>query len=260
MIKAVIFDWAGTTVDYGSFAPVKAIMEAFKSFGIEVTAEETRKPMGLLKIDHIRTMLETDRINRLWENKYNRKPDDEDVNKIYANFEPKLLSILKDFTEPKPYVIDAVRELRAMGIKIGSTTGYNDKMMEIVVPGAKVKGYSPDFWISPDGVAKKGRPYPYMIFANMQELEMGSVKEVMKIGDTVSDIKEGLNAGVISVGVTEGSSVAGLTEDEFHKLSEEERTTLNRKTAAIFREAGADFVISNMGELPQLVRAIGCDN
>ena len=56
MIKAVIFDWAGTTVDYGCFAPVQAFMETFKAAGVEPTMEETRKPMGMLKIDHIRTM------------------------------------------------------------------------------------------------------------------------------------------------------------------------------------------------------------
>lgn len=28
--EAVIFDWAGTTVDYGCFAPVQAFMEVSK--------------------------------------------------------------------------------------------------------------------------------------------------------------------------------------------------------------------------------------
>ena len=44
-ISAVIFDWAGTTVDYGCFAPVQAFMEIFQSYGIHVTMEETRKPI-----------------------------------------------------------------------------------------------------------------------------------------------------------------------------------------------------------------------
>ena len=34
-IEAVIFDWAGTTVDYGSFAPVVAFAKAFEKFGIK---------------------------------------------------------------------------------------------------------------------------------------------------------------------------------------------------------------------------------
>ena len=65
-IKAVIFDWAGTTVDYGCMAPVQAFVEVFKQYGIEPTMEEVRKPMGMLKIDHIRTMLQMERIRGLW--------------------------------------------------------------------------------------------------------------------------------------------------------------------------------------------------
>ena len=59
---AVIFDWAGTTVDYGSFAPVQAFIKAFEEFGITPTIEEVRAPMGMLNLDHIRTMLSMERI------------------------------------------------------------------------------------------------------------------------------------------------------------------------------------------------------
>lgn len=122
MIEAVVFDWAGTTVDYGCFAPVQAFMEAFAHFGIEVTMEETRNPMGMLKIEHIRTMLQMERIAKLWADKYGRSANDEDVRAIYEQFEPKLFSILHRYFSPKPFVLDAVAELRRMGMKIGSTT------------------------------------------------------------------------------------------------------------------------------------------
>lgn len=56
-IKGIIFDWAGTTVDYGCFAPVQAFAEVFRHFGIEPTSQEVREPRGMLKIDHIRTKL-----------------------------------------------------------------------------------------------------------------------------------------------------------------------------------------------------------
>ena len=72
--EAVIFDWAGTTVDYGCFAPVQAFMETFKAAGVEPTMEETRKPMGMLKIDHIRTMLHMERIEAEWERVHGVKP------------------------------------------------------------------------------------------------------------------------------------------------------------------------------------------
>ena len=73
-IKAVIFDWAGTTVDFGCMAPVQAFVEVFKQYGIEPTMEEVREPMGMLKWDHIRTMLEMPRIKREWIRLYGQAP------------------------------------------------------------------------------------------------------------------------------------------------------------------------------------------
>ena len=136
-VEAVIFDWAGTTVDYGCFAPVQAFVEVFKHFGIEPTMQEVREPMGMLKIDHIRTMLHMPRIQKLWEEKYGQASTEEDVEKLYGLFEEKLMSILDRFAQPKPYVLEVVKELRARGIKIGSTTGYTDDMMAVVATESK---------------------------------------------------------------------------------------------------------------------------
>ena len=251
--KAVIFDWAGTTVDYGCFAPVQAFVEVFKHFGIEPTIKEVREPMGMLKKDHIRTMLQMERISSLWEIKYRRKWTEEDVEDLYEIFEEKLLSMLDQFAEVKPYVLETVKELRKRGIKIGSTTGYTDKMMEIVVPKAKENGYEPDIWFSPDAVGGFGRPYPYMVFKNMQALGIQSVDQVMKVGDTVSDIKEGKNAGVYTVGVVEGSSALGFSEKEYEKLSEEKKKERIVEVKEKFKNAGADAVILNMKKLIELL-------
>ena len=94
MIEAVIFDWAGTTVDYGCFAPVKAFMEAFAHHGVPVTMEETRKPMGMLKRDHIRTMLHMERIAAEWKRVHGHEATEEAVDAVYAQFEPKLFPLL----------------------------------------------------------------------------------------------------------------------------------------------------------------------
>ena len=151
-IDAVIFDWAGTTVDFGCFAPVRAFMEVFREYGVEPTIEEVRAPMGMLKIDHIRTMLRMPRISRCWEELHGNVPGEEEAQKLFAIFEEKLLSILHLYSDPKPGVVDTVKKLREKGIKIGSTTGYTDRMMDIVVPAAASKGYEPDVWFSPDSV------------------------------------------------------------------------------------------------------------
>lgn len=97
--EGIIFDWAGTTVDYGCMAPVRAFDEAFKSFGIEPTMEEIRKPMGMLKIDHVRTMLKMERINNLWKEKYNRDWTEDDVQKIYEISERKIFEVLDKYTD-----------------------------------------------------------------------------------------------------------------------------------------------------------------
>lgn len=257
MIEAVIFDWAGTTVDYGCFAPVQAFREAFAHFNVPVTMDETRKPMGMLKRDHIRTMLRMDRIAAEWEKVQGYAANDQDVEAVYSQFEPKLFSILDNFAAPKPHVLETVAQLREMGLKIGSTTGYTDTMMAVVVPKAAELGYAPDCWFSPDAVGGKGRPFPYMIFENMKALGVSDVKHVVKVGDTVSDVKEGVNAGVWSVGVVEGSSELGLSQEEFEALSDQEREAACRKAEETFRAAGAHFVIRNLSELPQLVRTLG---
>lgn len=248
-MECVIFDWAGTTVDYGCFAPVEAFLEIFRHFGIEPTMDEVREPMGMLKRDHIKTMLNMPRICGIWVEKYGKKPTEEDIDRMHDMFQEKLLGILHRFADPKPYVVQTIAKLREMGIKIGSTTGYTDKMMEIVVPEAKAQGYEPDAWFSPNAVNNIGRPYPYMVFENMKALKVTSVDKVVKVGDTISDIKEGKNAGVYTIGVVEGSSEMALTKAEYEALSEEERTAAVRKVSERFLAAGADKVILNMAEL-----------
>lgn len=255
-IEGVIFDWAGTTIDFGCFAPVNVFINIFKNAGIDVTMEEARGPMGMLKIDHVRAMLSMPRISLLWKEKFGRVFDEQDVKNLYAEFEPALMASLIEFTDPIPEVVETVQNLRKQGLKIGSTTGYTQSMMDVVVPIAFKKGYGPDFYITPDGTDSLGRPYPYMIFRNMEALKLSATWKVVKVGDTVSDIKEGLNAGVWSVGVIIGSSEMGLSLDEYHALSEAVQETIVSKTEQIFIESGADFTIKSMCELPLLIERI----
>lgn len=252
-IEAVIFDWAGTTVDYGCFAPVRAFIEVFEEYGISPTIDETRKPMGMLKWDHIKTMMSMPRINALWINKYGRDFNDNDIDDMHDKFLGKLMGILHNYADPKPFVLETIKELRNKGIKIGSTTGYTDYMMEVVTKVAKEKGYEPDCWFSPTSTNNVGRPYPFMMFRNLEELKVSSVKNVIKVGDTVSDILEGKNCGVYTVGVIEGSSEMALTEEEYSNLSDVEKEEQRERVTKIFKDAGADFVINDMRELTSMI-------
>lgn len=255
-IEGVILDWAGTTVDFGCFAPVNTFVQIFRSAGIEVAMDEARGPMGLLKRDHIKAMLQMERIRNSWNEIYGRDFSEQDIDALYAEFEPLLLATLADFAQPLPGVVYTVNTLRNKGLKVGSTTGYTDSMMEIITAGAKKNGYDPDFWVTPDTTSSIGRPYPYMIYRNMEALRLSAPCRVLKIGDTVADIKEGLQAGVWSVGVMVGSSQMGLTQAEYDNLSETERHRAIKKAEKVYLASGADFTIETISELPQLIETI----
>ncbi len=255
-IQGVILDWAGTAVDFGSTSPMSAFKEAFRRAGVEVTDDETRAPMGLLKRDHIRTMLAMPRIAACWKEKYGREANSDDVEKIYADFEPALMAVLPRHCDLKPGLLDAVKFWRDNDVKIGSTTGFTTSMMEIVTREAARAGYSPDTFVTADDTGGFGRPWPYMVFENMRRLQLADVRRIVKIGDTMSDIREGKNAGLITVGVTEGSSQIGLDRAAWDALSLEEQYKLRKKAREEFFNAGADYVIDSLTEVPVLFEEV----
>lgn len=254
-IEAVVFDWAGTTVDYGCFAPVEVFLKVFANKGVEITLAEAREPMGMLKIDHIRALTKMPRIAEAWKDKYGKYPDENDVNSMYGEFESTLLSTLTEFTDPNPFVIETIALLRENGLKIGSTTGYTQSMMDIVVPGAAAKGYSPDCYFTPDGLPG-GRPYPWMMYKNAMELGVYPMSHIVKVGDTKSDIREGVNSGAWSIGVVLGSNEMGLHKEEVDGLSAEELKEKINEITKLFYETGAHYVIKDMSELPDAINKI----
>lgn len=256
MINVVILDWAGTAVDFGCMAPVSAFREAFKHQGITVTEREIREPMGMKKIEHIQMMLEMPRIAESWLETHGRQPETTDIEAIYETFEEVLFQQLANHAEVKPGVLDTVATLRKRGTKIGSTTGYTSEMMAIVVAKAKEQGYQPDHIVTPDEVDGKGRPSPEMLLTNLNYFKQENRQEVLKLGDTISDILEGKNAGVLSVGVIEGSSRAGYSFDTYQQLSSTEKEKLFERVRQEFLEAGADYVIDRFSDLPRLIETI----
>ena len=140
-VECIIMDWAGTSVDYGCMAPVAAFVESFKNIGLEVTPEETRAFMGLTKIEEIRALFAIERVAEDFRLKFGRDYDDSDVQGRYNDFQRVLFATLEDYSEPIPGIVETIMQLRSQGIKVGSTTGYTQAMMDVVVPAAARKGY-----------------------------------------------------------------------------------------------------------------------
>lgn len=254
-VSCIIMDWAGTAVDYGCFAPLHAFIRMFEDYRIVVTLEQTRRPMGLPKIDHIREIMKIGEVSEQFRAAYGRDWTEEDVREMNTKFEGYLFATLENFATPIPHVIDTLDKLRAEGLKIGSTTGYTAAMMEIVEKGAAEQGYRVDNLVTPNEVPS-GRPAPFMIYRNMMHFGIDSAKKVVKVGDTIADIKEGVNAGVWSVGVIEGSNEMGLTLDEFNACDAQTRSRLENKVRTNMLAAGADYVIKNITELPKCIDEI----
>ena len=254
-IECVIMDWAGTAVDYGCFAPVAAFVESFKVIGAPVSAAETRAHMGLTKIEEVRALFAIDHVGADFRAKYGREWGEEDVQKCYNMFQEELFRTLEDYSKPITGVVETISELRRKGIKVGSTTGYTRQMMDVVIPAAARLGYVIDNCVTSDNLPG-GRPKPYMIFQNMCEMDVPSLQSVMKVGDTISDIKEGVNAGVCSVGVILGSNELALTEDEVAAMPADELKARMKAVRYRMYAAGADYVIDDITELPMLIEVL----
>ncbi|MCP1312446.1 phosphonoacetaldehyde hydrolase [Paenibacillus tyrfis] len=254
-VQGVILDWAGTAVDYGCFAPVAVFVEVFAKRGIALTAEEARGPMGMLKRDHLRELCRLNSVAEQWKAAFGRTPEEADVDSLYADFELMLFGILKQYATPIRGAIELVARLRSQGIKVGSTTGYTTEMMEIVAAEAKKQGYAPDGLVTPDEMSA-GRPYPWMIYENAIRLGIYPMKHIVKVGDTISDIREGLNAGTWTVGILKGSSELGMTEAEVNAC---DPAVLQRKLEEIgrrYRSEGAHYVIDSIGALDPVIADI----
>jgi phosphonoacetaldehyde hydrolase len=254
-VRAVILDWAGTTVDYGSRAPTEVFLEIFRRRGVEITTAEARGPMGRAKRDHIAQVVAMPRVTALWRDRFGRDADREAVDAMYEEFLPLQKEVLARGSEVIPGIPAAIAELRRRGIRIGSTTGYTRELMETVMPAAARAGYAPDVTICSDDVPE-GRPAPWMNFLAAQKLGVYPMSAIVVVDDTPVGIQAAINAGAVAVAVTRTGNELGLSEPETSALPPSE---LRARTHAIEREflgIGAHHAVASVADLPELIE--GC--
>lgn len=254
-LKAVVFDWAGTVIDFGSFAPMGVFVRAFAEFGVEISIEEARGPMGLPKWDHIRRMMDDPGIADRWRAAQGQTPTDTDVTRVYDVFVPMNEAVIADHATLVPGAADVVRDLRGRGLGIGSTTGYTRSIMERVLPVAAEQGYAPDNLVCADDLPE-GRPGPLAMYKCFIDLVVYPPETVLKVDDTEPGIAEGVAAGCPTVGVTLSGNYAGRTPDEIAGLSDAERDAIRAYAGGRLRSAGADHLIDTVADLPALLEAL----
>ncbi|AOY02107.1 phosphonoacetaldehyde hydrolase [Jeongeupia sp. USM3] len=255
-LQAVIFDWAGTVVDFGSFAPTQVLLDAFGGFGVDIDMAEARVPMGLAKWDHIRALGDMPQIAARWHAKYGRGMSNGDVDAVYEAFMPLQVARVGQYSQLIPGALDAIAALRAQGIKIGSCSGYPRVVMDALLPIALDRGYAPDCTIATDDLAAGGRPGPWMALENVIRLGISDVAACVKVDDTVPGIAEGLAAGMWTVGLSASGNEVGLSYEEWAALSPPEQAARRAPAEAKLDAAGAHFVIDSIADLPAVIAEI----
>jgi phosphonoacetaldehyde hydrolase len=246
-LEAVIFDWAGTTVDHGSLAPVRAITELFHRQGIFLSDADARKDMGIFKRDHIRNVLAMPHVSRQWRELKGAAPGEQDVNQLFAGFLPLQMSILEEYSQVIPGVPATADQLRSRGLRIGSTTGYTRPMLDVLLKQAAAQGYHTDHALCPDDTLG-GRPHPWMCLQLAIHFRLSATWTAVKIGDTVSDIDEALNAGMWAVGVAATGNEIGLSESDLAALPHQERGSRIESARRRLMASGAHYVIDRAAD------------
>ena len=254
-LKAVILDWAGTTLDYGCFAPAVVFVEVYKRQGIPITTEQAREPMGTHKKVHIRMISEMEAVRLMWQDVHGGPPDEDDVEQMFRDFVPLQLACLAKYADLIPGTMEAVGEFRRRGLKIGSTTGYTTEMMEVLQEEAKRQGYVPDSSVCAAQVPA-GRPHPWMCLQNAMNLQLYPMEAFVKVGDTLPDIAEGLNAGMWTIGLAKTGNELGLTEQEIAALEPPVLRGKLDRAGERFRQAGAHYVVDAIAEVAPVLDEI----
>jgi phosphonoacetaldehyde hydrolase len=255
-IKAVIFDWAGTMIDFGCLAPVDALLEAFAGEGIAITAEEARRDMGRAKRDHVSALLAMPRVAEAWTATKHAAPSVADGDRIFAALEPLMALAAARRSELIPGAADLAADLRAQGVKIGSCTGYTRQMMAAILPRAAEQGYAPGAVICA-GETPSGRPSPLMAWAALIQLDAWPAWACVKVDDAEIGMAEGRSAGCWTIGVSASGNGVGLDLPAFRALPEPERRAHVEAAARSLTAAGADFVVDTVADVRPALDEIG---
>lgn len=254
-IKAVVFDWAGTVIDFGCMAPVRALCDVFAAEGIALSDGEARADMGMAKLDHLRAILTAPAMASRWQEAKGAPSSEEDVQRLYSALIPAMRTAAAQATQLIPGAAEVVAELRGRGVRIGSGTGYTREMMAEILPAADAQGYAPEVVICA-GETPSGRPSPLPAWAALIQLDAWPASHCIKVDDAPVGIAEGKHAGCWTVGIAGSGNEVGLDRVAYRALPSAERAERLRKAEAILREAGADYVIEDISQLVPVVDEI----
>jgi phosphonoacetaldehyde hydrolase len=254
-ITTVIFDWAGTVLDFGCLAPVEAFRAAFAEAGVPISEAEARAPMGAAKREHVELILQAPAVHARWQAHYGEAAQQRDVDALYKTFLRVDEINVARFSDMIPGALDTIAALRARRIQIGSTTGYPREVMNNLAPIAHDKGYRPDHCCTVSDV-KRGRPWPDMCLANALALGAPDMRACVVVDDSPSGLEAGLAAGMWTVGLAASGNEVGLSLADWHALDDAQRAQRVEPARQRLARTGAHYVIDSIADLLPVIDAI----
>ena len=254
-VRAVVLDWAGTMIDFGCVAPVRALIEVFAEDGIRLSPDEARRDMGKAKLDHLRAILADPEVERRWRAEKSAPPSEADTDRLYQRLVPAMAMAAAESAILIPGAAQTAADLRALGVRIGSGTGYTREMMAEILPRAAAQGYTPEVVVCA-GETPSGRPAPLMTWKALIALDAWPANACVKVDDAPVGIEEGRLAGCWTVGLSASGNGVGLDLAEFSALTADDRRQKIEQSARELKAAGADFVIEDISQLLPVVRDI----
>ena len=256
-VRGVVLDWSGTTVDAYVLAPAKVFVEVFRKHGVLMSMSEARAPMGLRKDLHIAALLEEPGIRARWHETHGREPTNDDIARMYSDFVPMQLACLREHAVLLPGAAETVHALRERGIKVGCTTGFTRAMVDILEEETAKHGYVLDASVAGDEVANGVRPRPFMLYRNLELMDVHPICSVVKVDDTTSGIGEALEAGCWGVGVARYSNYMDIDSlEQADNLSKGEIAERVETARGVLKNAGAHYVVDSLADLPKVIEDI----
>jgi phosphonatase-like hydrolase len=214
----VIFDLIGTTVkdshDSESLV-IGAFNKSFVQNGFQLSYERVNEQRGKRKLEAIHNLIPAGLPSGVEE-------------KVYEDFMNLLKASIDNFIE-MPGALHVFKFLKNNKIKIALGSGLHLDFIHALVKSLNWSVVDFDYIGSSD-FFDKGRPDPAMIIDAMEKLNVAEKRRVLKVGDTIADIQEGKNAGVITAAVLTGT---------------QKRSELEKQKP--------DFILESVSQLPQIL-------
>jgi len=150
--------------------------------------------------------------------------------------------------------------LRKNNIKFGGCSGFSREMINTILKNTKDEGlYFESTFLADDiqdnnTVFLGGRPYPFMIYQNLFNLESKNISQCIKVDDSTVGIEEGLAANCWTVGISNYSNYINVNSlEEYSQMTELEKKKRKDDSKKKLAESGCHYVIGEFEELIYVV-------